>query len=311
MEKFLVQSSRPKCQAASGQRSKTYGRRKLKARQPQHTLDSEHRSGVLVQLEETAEDEQNVICLRKRTIRRVLDSEDESSSERYDSSSSELPSSHDHSPASRRRKAKKKRKLDSKPLRERLFETIVKTHGRMDNKFSRDKGKPGDSQSTRSPLSFIPVPNTISPPGRRARQWTLIDPRKCTSMRSASFLTRGKKAADCVVPITEVKDMFDHVPDHQQLPDDGDLNFESCTSSQARSHHSTKHRAPEPTVRSTSRASTRHPKRQEDGSRTFYSPLTFVEIPRPGQESSTRKKTNAVTSTGASFHILEGFTHRE
>jgi len=304
VDKFLKQSPLSKCTAAPGLMSKTYGRRKLKARH--HALDSETRSTPPVQLEDRGDDEENVICLRKRTIKRVLDSEDEIS-ERC-SSPSEMPSSHEPSPASKRSKTSKKHKLDAKPLRERLFETIVKTHGRMDTEFSSDRGKPGEAQSTRSPLTFIPVPNTLLPftaPRNRARQWTLIDPRKSTSIHSASFLTSGKRAADCVVPITEVKDMFDHVPDHRQVPD-GDLKLATCVNSQARSHRSTNSRPPKPSGRSTARAPIGHPKRQENDSRTSYPPLTFVEIPRPARGSKMKKKAHSGTSAGA--HSLIGYS---
>ena len=134
---------------------------------------------------DTGDASQNIMQLRSRKIRRVAmyeSSTDESSS----------PNHGESSPLEIKRKKTQGRKL--KPLKERLFEAAVLTHGDPDDILVHGPTSGSEPAPSRRPLRFVP---NIQPEldgnqidKQRQRTWTLVDPRKSTAIRTASFSSK-------------------------------------------------------------------------------------------------------------------------
>ena len=134
---------------------------------------------------DTGDASQNIMQLRSRKIRRAT---------MYESSTDES-SSHNHgesSPLEIKRKKTQGRIL--KPLKERLFEAAVLTHGDPDDILVHGPTSGSELAPSRRPLRFVP---NIQPEldgnqidKQRQRTWTFVDPRKSTAIRSASFSSK-------------------------------------------------------------------------------------------------------------------------
>ena len=128
---------------------------------------------------------QDIMQLRSRKIRRATiyeSSNDESSSLTHGESS----------PLEIKRKKPRRRIL--KPLKERLFEASVLTHGDPDDILVHGPTTDSELAPSRRPLRFVP---NIQPEldgyqidKRRPPTWSLVDPRKSTAIRTASFSSK-------------------------------------------------------------------------------------------------------------------------
>ena len=134
---------------------------------------------------DTGDTSQGIMQLRSRKIRRATmheSSSDESSSLNHgESSPLEI-------------KGKKTRGRILKPLKERLFEAAVLTHGHPDDILVHGPTNSSVLAPSRRPLRFVP---NIQPEfddyqidKRRPRTWNLVDPRKSTAIRTASFSSK-------------------------------------------------------------------------------------------------------------------------
>lgn len=81
-----------------------------------------------------------------------------------------------------------------KPLKERLYEAVVLTHGHPDDVLVHDATSGSKLTSTRRPLHFIPNAQPELDDGqmdkRRPRTWSLVDPRKSMAIRTATFSSK-------------------------------------------------------------------------------------------------------------------------
>jgi hypothetical protein len=135
---------------------------------------------------DTGDTSQGIMQLRSRKIRRATMyeslSDDDSSINYGESSPLEI-------------KRKKTRGRILKPLKERLFEAAVLTHGNPDDILVHGPTTGSKLASSRRPLRFIPDIQPELDDGhqidkRRPRTWSLVDPRKSTTIRTASFSSK-------------------------------------------------------------------------------------------------------------------------
>ena len=134
---------------------------------------------------DTGDTSQDIMQLRSRKIRRATiyeSSNDESSSLNHGESS----------PLEIKRKKTRGRIL--KPLKERLFEASVLTHGDPDDILVHGTTTGSELAPSRRPLRFVP---NMQPElddyqidKRRPPTWSLVDPRKSTALRTASFSSK-------------------------------------------------------------------------------------------------------------------------
>ena len=153
-------------------------------------------SGALIETErrheilgsDTGDASQGIMQLRSRKIRRaaMYDSEtlsdDDSSLNHGESSPLEI-------------KRKKPRGRILKPLKERLFEAAVLTHGNPDDILVHGSTTGSELAPSRRPLRFVPDIQSELDDGhqidkRHPRTWSLVDPRKSTVIRTASFSSK-------------------------------------------------------------------------------------------------------------------------
>ena len=134
---------------------------------------------------DTGDTSQGIMQLRSRKIRRPT---------MYESSSDESSSliHGESSPLDVKRKKTRGRKL--KPLKERLFEAAVLTHGDPDDILVHGHTTGSELAPSRRPLRFVP---NIQPEldgnqtdKHRSRTWSFVDPRKSTAIRTASFSSK-------------------------------------------------------------------------------------------------------------------------
>ena len=132
---------------------------------------------------DTSED---VMQLRSKKIRRATS---------YESSSDESSPDHEES-RPLQIKGKKNRNRMLKPLKERLYEAAVLTHGNPDDILVHGATTDSELASSRRPLCFIPSTQPELDDHQvnksRPRTWTLVDPRKSMAIRSASFSSKTR-----------------------------------------------------------------------------------------------------------------------
>ncbi|KAF8149891.1 hypothetical protein B0H34DRAFT_166209 [Crassisporium funariophilum] len=203
LEDFLRRSSELK-----PKKEKRYG--KERKRTTSHLeVDSAPAPGGVVEVqpelskqEEEEEEEDSMFHLRSRKVPRVLSPE--SSSEFGASSTVPEPSS---PLAVYERKRTKKRNLHPKTLNHRLYEAAISTHGHPDDSLVQ----PAGGALSRVPLRFVPGEEGAIDEERgdqRPRpQWTLVDPRKSTAIRTARFCSRITPALRFALPAGNVAKM--------------------------------------------------------------------------------------------------------
>ena len=131
----------------------------------------------------TGDTSQDIMELRsKKKIRRAT---------MYESSNDES-SSLNHGESSPLEIKKKIRGPILKPLKERLFEAAVLTHGHPDDILVHGPTTGSELAPSRRPLRFIPniQPELDEIDKPRPRTWSLVDPRKSTAIRTASFSSK-------------------------------------------------------------------------------------------------------------------------
>ena len=135
---------------------------------------------------------QGFMQLRSKKIRRAVV---------YESSSDEssLLNQEDSSPL--QIKMKKTRGRMSKPLKERLYEASVLTHGNPDDILIHGTTTGSElASSSRRPLRFVPSArpelDNSQMDKRRPRTWSLVDPRKSMAIRAASFSSAIRRHVD-------------------------------------------------------------------------------------------------------------------
>jgi hypothetical protein len=135
---------------------------------------------------DTGDTSQGIMQLRSRKIRRAT---------MYESLSDESSSlNHGESSPLEIKRKKTRGRILKKPLKERLFEAAVLTHGHPDDILVHGPTTGSELAPSRRPLHFIP---NIQPEldghqidKRRPRTWSLVDPRKSTAIRTASFSSK-------------------------------------------------------------------------------------------------------------------------
>ena len=163
---------------------KQYGKpkRRIKRLGDNSTLFEEH--GIL---ESDAEDTgQGFMQLRSKKIRRAT---------MYESSSDESSSLNHGESSPLEFKRKKPQGRIHKPLKERLYEAAVLTHGDPDDILVHGAGTVSELAPSRRPLRFVPdtqpeLDNYQMDTKRRSRTLNFVDPRKSTAIRTASFSSK-------------------------------------------------------------------------------------------------------------------------
>jgi hypothetical protein len=134
---------------------------------------------------DTRDTGQDMMQLRSKKIRRATI---------YESSSDESSSINHGESSPLEKKRKKARSRTLKSLKERLYEAAVSTHGHPDDILVYGATNGSELAPSRRPLHFIP--NTQPEidddqmDKRRLQTWSLIDPRKSTAIRTASFSSK-------------------------------------------------------------------------------------------------------------------------
>ena len=126
---------------------------------------------------------QDILQLRSKKIRRATIYE----------SSSDDDSSLNQGESSPLEKKRKKTRRHIKPLKERLYEAAVLTHGHPDDILVHGVATGSELAPSRRPLHFIPNAQPElddQTDNRRPATWSLVDPRKSTAIRTASFSSK-------------------------------------------------------------------------------------------------------------------------
>ena len=137
---------------------------------------------------DTGDASQDIMQLRTRTVRRAT---------MYESSSDESSSLNRGESSPLEIKRKKTRGRILKPLKERLFEAAVLTHGDPDDILVHGPTTGSELAPSRRPLHFVPniQPELddgyqIDKHSDRPQTWSFVDPRKSTAIRTASFSSK-------------------------------------------------------------------------------------------------------------------------
>ena len=134
---------------------------------------------------DTRDTGQDMMQLRSKKIRRATI---------YESSSDESSSVNHGESSPLEKKRKKARSRTLKPLKERLYQAAVSTHGHPDDILVHDTTNGSELAPSRRPLHF--VPNTRPEldddqmDKHRLQTWSLVDPRKSMAIRTASFSSK-------------------------------------------------------------------------------------------------------------------------
>lgn len=166
----------------------------------------------------------STVQLRSRTVTRVITPASKSSSSESEvemsSNSYEAPSP---APSTKKQmKLQKTSKKSSRSLRKRIYEAAISTHGDPNPYFaySTAAAAAAADDSTRVPMLFLPGasapsaaaatklrPSKYKTKKTKKGNWSLIDPRKCVAIRTATFSSRIRPPhlafnnnTDCVSP---------------------------------------------------------------------------------------------------------------
>jgi hypothetical protein len=135
---------------------------------------------------DTGDTSQGVMQLRSRKIRRAT---------MYEPSSDESSSiNHGESSPLKIKSKKIPRGRIQKPLKERLFEAAVLTHGDPDDILVHGPTAGPELAPSRRPLRFVPniqpEPDGNQIDKHRPQAWSFVDPRKSTAIHTASFSSK-------------------------------------------------------------------------------------------------------------------------